>query len=224
MKSEAEIIEEIIDIGKRIYDRGMVAANDGNISVRLNSHEILCTPTGVSKGFMTREMICKINEKGEVIEAKEPFRPSSEMKMHLRVYEKRPDIFAVVHAHPPYATSFAVQGMALTEPITAEAVISLGSVPLAAYGTPSTGEIPDAIEEHLYDHEAMLLEHHGALTYGFDLTEAYYRMESLEFYADLLFKTRLMGGPRVLDKEKVERLLRMKKAQKENIKDRPDKG
>ena len=145
MVNEYEIKKQICDIGRRIYSRNMVAANDGNISVKLNDNEFLCTPTGVSKGFMTPEYICKVDREGNVIQANPGFKPSSEIKMHMRVYEKRPDVGSVVHAHPIYATSFAIAGIALTQPIMPEAVISLGCVPIAEYGTPSTMEIPEAM-------------------------------------------------------------------------------
>jgi len=211
MQNEFEIKKQIIDIGKRIYNRNMVAANDGNISVKLNDHEFLCTPTGVSKGFMTPEMICKVNEKGEVIQATAPYRPSSEIKMHMRVYEKRPDVGAVVHAHPTFATAFAIAGIPLTQPIMPEAVISLGCVPIAKYGTPSTNEIPDAVEEYLPYFDAVLLESHGALSYSVDLTQAYYKMESLEFYAELLYKSRALGGPKEFDQNTVEKLYEIRR-------------
>ena len=145
MATEYEIKKQICEIGKRIYNRGMVASNDGNISVKLNANEVLCTPTGVSKGFMTPEYICKVDAKGNVLQAYEGFKPSSEIKMHMRVYKERPDVNSVVHAHPVYATSFAIAGIPLTEPIMPEAVIALGCVPIAEYGTPSTEEIPDAV-------------------------------------------------------------------------------
>ena len=147
--NEQAIKEMICDVGRRMYNRNMVAANDGNISVKLNDNTILCTPTGVSKGFMTPEYICKIDERGNLLFANEGFKPSSEMKMHLRVYEKRPDIKAVVHAHPAYATSFAIAGIPLDQPIMSEAVLTLGSVPIADYATPSTMELPDNIEKYL---------------------------------------------------------------------------
>ncbi len=134
MQNEYELKKLICDIGKRIYDRNMVAANDGNISVKLNDNEFLCTPTGVSKGFMTPDYICKVDAQGNVIQANKGFRPSSEIKMHMRVYQKRPDVGAVVHAHPTFATSFAIAGIPLTQPIMPEAVIALGCVPIAEYG------------------------------------------------------------------------------------------
>ena len=211
MVSEYEIKKQMCDIGKRIYDRNMVAANDGNISVKISDNEILCTPTGVSKGFMTPEYICKVNRKGEVIQANAGFRPSSEIKMHMRVYEKRPDVGAVVHAHPTFATSFAIAGIPLNQPIMPEAVIALGCVPIAEYGTPSTTEIPDNLEKYLPYFDAVLLENHGALTWSGDLLSAYLKMESLEFYAELLYKSRMLGGPKEFDQEQIKKLYEIRK-------------
>ncbi len=206
MKSEHEIKEEMCAIGKRVYDRGMVASNDGNFSVRLNEHEYLCTPTGVSKGFMTPEFICKVDGDGNVLEANEGFRPSSEIKMHLRIYQKREDVHAVVHAHPMYATTFAIAGQPLMDPIMPEAVIFLGGVPLARYGTPGTVEVPDSVEPFLDRYDAVLLENHGALTYSDTLLNAYHKMESVEFYARLLYQTKMIGGPQILSPDRVEQL------------------
>ena len=206
MVSEFEIKKQICDIGKRIYNRGMVAANDGNISVKISDNEFLCTPTGVSKGFMTPEYICKVDAEGNVIQANGNFKPSSEIKMHMRVYKERPDVQSVVHAHPIYATSFAIAGIPLTQPIMPEAVIALGCVPIAEYGTPSTNEIPDAVEKYLPYFDAVLLANHGALTYSDSLLSAYHKMESLEFYAELLFKAKQLGGPKELTVPQVERL------------------
>ncbi len=211
MVSEYEIKKEICEIGKRIYNRGMVAANDGNISVKLNDNEFLCTPTGVSKGFMTPDYICKVDKDGNVLQANGNFKPSSEIKMHMRVYAQRPDVNSVVHAHPTYATSFAIAGIPLTQPIMPEAVIALGCVPIAEYGTPSTMEIPDAVEKYLQHYDAVLLENHGALAYSDSLLAAYHKMESLEFYAELLFKSRLLGGPKELSQSQVERLYEIRR-------------
>ena len=206
MVSEYEIKKQICDIGRRIYDKGMVASNDGNISVKLNDNEFLCTPTGVSKGFMTPEYICKVDAEGNVIQANKGFKPSSEIKMHMRVYKHRPDVQAVVHAHPMYATAFAIAGIPLTQPIMPEAVITLGCVPIAEYGTPSTNEIPDAVEKYLPYFDAVLLENHGALAYSDSLLSAYHKMESLEFYAQLLTISKQLGGPKELSREQVETL------------------
>ena len=205
--NENEIKQQICDIGKRIYNKNMVAANDGNISVKIDDNVFLCTPTGVSKGFMTPDYICKVDENGNVIEANEGFRPSSEIKMHMRVYAKRPDVGAVVHAHPNFATSFAIAGRPLSKPIMPEAVISLGCVPLAPYGTPSTPQIPDSIEPYLNDFDSVLLENHGALTWSADLLSAYMKMESLEFYAELLYKSTVIGEPTEFTKEQIAELV-----------------
>lgn len=211
MVSEYEIKKQICDIGKRIYDRGMVAANDGNISVKISDNEFLCTPTGVSKGFMTPEYICKVDANGNVIQANGSFKPSSEIKMHMRVYKERPDVKSVVHAHPVFATSFAIAGIPLTQPIMPEAVIALGCVPIAEYGTPSTEEIPNAVSKYLQYYDAVLLENHGALSYSDSLLAAYHKMESLEFYAQLLFYAKQLGGPKELSDAQVKRLYEIRK-------------
>lgn len=203
--TEQEIRQKICEVGVRMYQRNMIAANDGNISVKVSDNEYICTPTMVSKGFMTPDMLCKVNGKGEVIEDN-GYRPSSEIKMHMRVYEKRPDVGSVVHAHPIYATSFAIVGRPLKKPILPEAVISLGWVPLAKYGTPGTYEIPDACEEYLQDFDAVLLENHGALTYSTDLNSAFMKMETLEFYAQLLYQAEMLGGPQTFDEKELETL------------------
>lgn len=211
MTSEYEIKKEICEIGRRIYNRGMVAANDGNISVKLNDNEFLCTPTGVSKGFMTPEYICKVDRDGNVIQANGNFKPSSEIKMHMRVYKERPDVMSVVHAHPMYATGFAIAGIPLTQPIMPEAVITLGCVPIAEYGTPSTDEIPDAVSKYLPYYDAVLLENHGALTFADSLLSAYHKMESVEFYANLLFISKQLGGPQELSEAQVQRLYEIRR-------------
>ncbi len=211
MLNEYEIKKEMCEIGRRVYNRGMVAANDGNFSVKLNDNEFLCTPTGVSKGFMTPEYICKVDAEGKVIQANKDFKPSSEIKMHMRVYKERPDVQAVVHAHPLYATSFAIAGIPLTQPIMPEAVISLGCVPIAEYGTPSTNEIPDAVSKYLQYYDAVLLENHGALAYSDSLLNAYHKMESVEFYARLLYQSKVLGGPKELSPAQVERLYEIRR-------------
>ena len=211
MVNEQEIRSQICEIGKRIYNRNMAAANDGNISVKLGDGEWICTPTGVSKGFMTPDTLCKVDAKGEVIKASGNYRPSSEIKMHMRIYEKRGDVNAVVHAHPAYATSFAIAGIPLTQPIMPEAVIMLGCVPIVEYGTPSTMEIPDKVEKYLEHYDAVLLESHGALTWGRDVLTAYHLMESLEFYAELLYRAKILGGPKELSADQVKRLYELRK-------------
>lgn len=211
MMSEYEVRKQMCDIGERVYARGMVAANDGNFSVKLNSNEILCTPTGVSKGFMTPSMICKVDAKGNVISTDGKHQPSSEVKMHLRVYEERPDVNAVVHAHPMYATAHAIAGIPLTKQIMPESTIFLGEIPIAKYGLPSTPEIPDSLEPFLQTHDAVLLENHGALAWGSDLMTAYFKLEGLEFYAQLCYTTEMLGGAKELPEYEVERLVDLRR-------------
>ncbi len=205
-RSEDSIREQICEIGRRIYDRRMVAANDGNISVRISDHVFLCTPTGVSKGFMTPESICRVDEKGKLIDTGSSYRPSSEIKMHMRVYANRPDVGAVIHTHSTYATCFAVEGCPLNRPIMSEAVVSLGCVPLAPFATPSTNEVPESIEPYLNDFDSVLLENHGVLVWAEDLDLAWMKMESVEFYAELLYKSRPSGGAREFTKEEIDKL------------------
>ncbi|MGG1678594.1 class II aldolase/adducin family protein [Neobacillus sp. NRS-1170] len=208
MKIEIKHKKQICEIGKRIYDKGFVAANDGNISIRLCQNEFLITPTGVSKGFMTPDMIIKVDGEGNVLEG--DYRPTSEMKMHLLVYQERPDINAVVHVHPPYATAFAIAGVPLNQAIMPESVVYLGTIPVAEYGTPSTSEVPDAVKKYVPQHQGVLLENHGALTWGRDLEHAYFLMESLEFTAKINWIAKQMSGDRELSKEHVQTLVDMK--------------
>lgn len=209
MKSDYEIKKEICEIGKRIYNKGFVAANDGNITVKVKDNEFWATPTGVSKGYMTPDMLIKVNAEGKVLEG--TWKPSSELRMHLRVYRERPDVGAVVHAHPPTATGFAIAGIPLDKYTMPEAIIFLGSVPIAEYGTPSTDEIPDAISKYLQNHDAVLLENHGALTVGHDLLSAYFKMETLEFFAKISLVARQLGGEKELNCNQVEKLMEIRK-------------
>lgn len=211
MQTELEIKEQMCDIGRRIYNREMVAANDGNISVKLNDHEYLVTPTGISKGFMTPECICKVDENGNVLEAHGKYKPSTEIKLHMHVYRNRPDVQSVVHAHPLYATTYAIAGRALTEPLMPEAVVALGAVPLAEYATPGTPGVSESVTPYLQKYDAVLLANHGALTYADSLLEAYYKMEAVEFYARLLWQTEQIGGPKLLTDEQVEDLYELRR-------------
>lgn len=214
MASAFEIKKEMCDIGRRIYQNGFVAANDGNFSVKVNDNEFYCTPTGVSKGFMTPDMILKVDGKGNLLEPNAKYRPSSEFKMHLGVYRNRSDVGAVVHAHPPVATAHAVCGKSLNTMIMPEVIIFLGEVPLTDYGTPSTEEIPDAIEGAIQNHDAVLLENHGALSVGINLTQAYFRMETLEYWAKINLYTQQLGGRQELSDAQVSRLLEIRQQMK----------
>ncbi|MFC4386990.1 class II aldolase/adducin family protein [Gracilibacillus marinus] len=207
--SDFEAKKLICDIGKRVYNKNFVAANDGNISVRVGPDTIWTTPTGVSKGFMTPDMMVKMNLDGKILAGNR--KPSSEVKMHLRVYKESEETNAVVHAHPPVATSYAIAGISLEKPVSPEAVVLLGRVPVAPYATPSTEEVPDSITPFIKDHHAVLLANHGALTWGRDLIEAYYRMESLEHYALMLtYSTNILNKANELNCNQISDLIELR--------------
>lgn len=208
---EMQLREQICDVCHKMWQLGWVAANDGNVSAKLEDGTFLATPTGMSKSFITPEKLVHIDKTGKILDALEGYRPSSEIKMHLRCYEEREDVGAVLHAHPPVATGFAVANIPLDDYSMIETVIALGSIPVTPYGTPSTQEVPDAIAPYLPEHDAMLLQNHGALTVGADMITAYYRMETLELFAKISLNARLLGGAQELSKENIDRLISMRK-------------
>ena len=210
MTNEWELKKLFVELGRRIWERNYVAANDGNMTIRLNDKEILTTPTGISKGFMTTDMIIKVDYDGKVISGNPKYRPSSEVLMHIDVYRERPDINAVVHAHPPFATSFAVAGIPLDKCVLPEAIIIIGAVPIAKYGLPSTDELPDNIRPHIKNNDVILLENHGALTLGTDLLSAYHRMETLEHTANIVTKSIQLGNLGVLPENERDRLMTLR--------------
>ncbi len=203
--TDKEAKDQIVDIGRKLYERGYVVSNDGNITVKVSENEVWCTPTGVSKGFMTPEMMTKLDLDGNIIE-EGAARPSSEVKMHLRVYKENPIVKAVVHAHPIYATTFASAGVALGEPTLTEALMQLGSVPVAKYAKPGVEEVPESIAPFCKDFNAVLLSNHGALTWGVNLGEAFDRMEVLEDFAHVTFNLHMLGKARFLSSEQIEGL------------------
>lgn len=212
VRDESALREAICDIGRRMYGREMGAANDGNISVRLDDDRLLCTPSGVSKGFMTPAQLCVVDRAGKLVDTRsDGLAPSSEIKMHLRVYDRRDDVAAVVHGHPLYATASAVCGRALDRQIMPEATVLLGEVPLVRFALPSTEELPDSITPYLANHDALLLANHGALAYGVDLQSAYFKLEALEYYAKMLFLTEQMGGANEFDADTLERLVDLRR-------------
>lgn len=188
----AVIKSQICDVCNKMWQKGWVAGNDGNVSVRLGEDRYLCTPTGISKSFITPDKLLMIDGQGAIIEGADGYRPSSEIKMHLRVYQERADVNGVVHAHPPVATAFALAQMPLDNYSLIENAIIIGSVPITPFGTPSTDEVPNAIAPYLAEHDVLLLENHGALTVGSDVITAFYRMETLELVANTTFHARLL--------------------------------
>ena len=209
MVSSFEIKKEICEVGHKIYAEGFVAANDGNISVKVSGNEYYCTPTGVSKGDLTPDMIIRIDGKGNKIEGR--LNPSSEIKMHLRVYQERPDVNAVVHAHPPVATAFTVAGVPLDKYILPEAVLTIGFVPTCEYGTPSTMEIPDSLMPYIQNHDAFLLKNHGALTVGNTLKKAFFTMEEVEFNAKICKYAMELGKVEEIPCDQLEKLMELRK-------------
>lgn len=202
-----QIKEQICDVCHKMWQLGWVAANDGNVSVKMDDGTWWITPSGISKSFITPDKLIRINGKMEVVEGPSGFKPSSEMKMHMRCYEVRDDVGAVVHAHPPTATGYAVANIPLDQYSMIETVIAIGSIPVTPYGTPSTYEVPDAIAPYLPEHDVLLLQNHGALTVGADLITAYYRMETLELYAKISLTAHLLGGAKEIERPKIDQLL-----------------
>ncbi len=205
---ENEIREHICRVGQLLYDKNFVAANDGNISVRLDEQRVLITPTGVSKGGMTPQSLVVIDMAGNVIAGDSV--PSSEGKMHLAIYRHRPDVNAVVHAHPPRATAFAVVRKPIVKPIVAETFVSVGEVPVAPYSLTGTQQVVEAIEPYLKDYNALLLANHGLVTWGKDLKQAFFRHESVEHYAKIMMYSMQIGEPIELDEAQVADLIKLR--------------
>jgi L-fuculose-phosphate aldolase len=208
MKSEHEHKLEIVEIGRRLYDRGYIAAGDGNISVRLEDG-ILTTPRSVCKGFLKPEMLVKVSLDGKrKLDGK--YDASTELPMHMLIYEERSDIRAVVHAHPPCGTGYAAAGLALDKALISEVILTLGCIPLAAYGTPSTEELTESMRPLLKHHDALLMANHGAVAYGQTLDAAYGRMETLEHFARISLVAKLLGRERELSGEEIGKLVELR--------------
>lgn len=208
MKTEQQHRVEIVRFGKLLHQAGLVAATDGNLSVRMSDGNILCTPTLMSKGLMEPEDLVIVDRQGRKLSGTRGV--SSEIAMHLLIYGKRPDIGAVVHAHPPTATGYAAAGMALDRAICAELIVTLGSVPLANYETPGTPELAEALSPLVADHEAILMANHGVVTYGADLLNAYMNMETVEHFAKIALVTHLLGKQQSLSDQHVDKLREMR--------------
>lgn len=202
--TEKEHRQNIVEIGRLVYQKGWVAANDGNISVRLDEHSILATPTGVSKGMMQADDLIVCDLAGNKIAGRR--ERTSEIAMHTTIYGLRPDIQAVVHAHPPVSTGFAVAGRPLNMALLPEVVIGLGCVPLADYGLPGTPELTAGMIPYIPRYDAILMANHGAVCYGEDVYKAFFKMETLEHFARISLVAELLGGPNVLPRVEVDKL------------------
>jgi L-fuculose-phosphate aldolase len=205
MPSERKHREEIVRYGRMLHDRGFVAAMDGNLSVRLRQDRILVTPTCLSKGAMRPADMVVVDAEGQQVAGRR--NVTSEIGMHLLIYRLRPDVSAIVHAHPPTATGFAAAGMALTEPLVCEVVMGLGCIPLARYGTPGTSELAQTLEPYVPGYDAILMSNHGVVTYGDTLEHAYMKMETVEHFAQIALVTHLLGRQQPLKQVEIEKLL-----------------
>lgn len=204
VKSDDEHRREVCTVGQWIHQKGYIASTDGNISVRLDPRRILTSPTGMSKGLMQPDDLVVVDSEGKKIHGRR--NASSEIAMHLLIYRHRPDVHAVVHAHPPVATGYAAAGLPLNQALISEVVLALGCVPLASYGTPGTPELSDALAPLVPDYDAILMANHGVVTYGDDLLRAYFRMETVEHFARISLVTHLLGRQTLLSREEVEKL------------------
>lgn len=194
---------DIVEVGRRLYARGLIGGNEGNVSIR-RGDTLLVTPAGVCKGFLTPEMIVRTDLEGR---PQGGGKASTEILMHTAVYRRRADVFAVVHAHPPTATGFAAAGIPLDRPLIAEAVVTLGAVPIIPYGQPSTSELAKNVGEAICNAHALLMANHGAITVGDSIYRAWERMETVEQLAKVALVTRILGQDRLLSGAAVEGLL-----------------
>ena len=210
MPSEQQLRYEIVRLGRMMHERGFTAACDGNLSCRLDERRMLLTPSGLCKGMLEAEDLVVADLSGHKLEGRHGV--SSETAMHVLIYRVRPDVNAVVHAHPPTATGFAVAGIAMDAPVLAEMLVSLGSVPVAPYGTPGTPELAAALEPHVAEHDAVLMANHGVVCCGPDLVRAYLCMELVEHAAKLLLVARQLGGAQELNPEETAKLRRQRDA------------
>jgi L-fuculose-phosphate aldolase len=221
-KTEQQLREDIVQVGRLMFDKGWIAANDGNITIRLDDERLLATPTGVSKGMMQPEdmIVCNIN--GDKLCGER--QCTSEMGMHLTIYAHRPDIRAVVHAHPPVATGFATAGRALNLALLPEVVISLGSVPLADYGLPGTPALTEGMLPYIAKYDAMLMANHGAVAYGEEVMHAFWKMETVEHFARITLVAELLGGAKALPRVEVQKLFDSRTRYKVQSKNRFEPG
>src|SRR3984893_8358221 len=200
---------EICSVGQLLYDRSYVVSSDGNVSVLLDDGRGVATPTMTCKGRMTEDSLAITDIEGKPLSDR---RASSELAMHLLIYRERPDVKAVCHAHPPHGTAFAVAGLPIDQPILSEVILTLGCVPLAEYGTPSTVELTDAMRPLVKHHNALLMANHGAVAYGSDLWQAFDRLETLEHTAKIAILSRILGGSRNLSPDAIEKLINVREA------------
>lgn len=203
-KTERELRDDIVEVGRLVFQKGWVAANDGNISYRLDEGRVLCTPTMICKGMMKPDDLIIVDLQGNKLEGRR--ERTSEIMMHLTIYGLRPDVRSVVHAHPPVSTGYATAGRSLNQALLPEVIIGLGCVPLAAYGLPGTPALTDPMLPLIPKYNALLLANHGAVAYGEDVFQAFFRMETVEHFARISFVAEMLGGPILLPRQEVDKL------------------
>jgi L-fuculose-phosphate aldolase len=200
--TEFQLKQAIVRVAKRLDEKGILTSTDGNLSARLADGGTLITPSGSCKGQLEAEKIVRLFRDGSVRSG----RPSSEIALHRMIYARRPDVQAIVHAHPPYATAYAVAGMPLDQPILSEAILTLGRVPVASYAMPTAEELARSVEPLVEQHDAVLLRFHGAICFARDIEQAGYLMETLEHVARIDFIRRALGSNELIPAHEVARL------------------
>jgi L-fuculose-phosphate aldolase len=206
--TEHELRQEMVRVGRLMWERGYVASTDGNLSARLGRDRLLVTPSGLSKGFLSTAELVVMRIDGQLVAryGGREQKPSSEIAMHLEVYRQRSDVRAIAHAHPPLATAFSIAGVSLARCVIPEVVVTLGGIPTTGYATPGTGEVPESIAQAIRDYDAIILAHHGSLTLGRSLWEAYLRLEKVEHTAKITLTAHRLGQVNTLSSDQVAKL------------------
>ena len=205
VKTQRDLRQDMVEVGRLVWQKGWVAANDGNITIRLDQDRVMCTPTGVSKGMMHPEDMIIVDMQGRKLKGRK--ESTTEISMHLAIYSLRPDVNAIVHAHPPVTTGFATAGRGLNLALLPEVIIGLGCVPLVDYGLPGTQELIEPMLPMIPKYDALIMRNHGAVCYGEDVYKAFFRMETVEHLARITLVAELLGGPKVLPKDEVQKLV-----------------
>ncbi len=205
--SETELRSQMVQLAKLMHQREYISSIDGNLSSRLSPNQLLTTPSGVNKGLMSKDDLVVVNMEGKTLRGKG--QPSSELRMHLMIYKERPDVMAIVHAHPPVTVAFSLAGISLAQCLLPEVVFTLGSIPTVGYATPTTEKVPEVMKEPIRHYNALILERHGTVTVGKNLMQAYNRLETVEHTAKATFTARQMGQVAPLPAQEVNRLIEM---------------
>jgi L-fuculose-phosphate aldolase len=208
MKSEFQHRKDLVEIGKRIHQKGWISSTDGNFSVKIGDGKILTTPTGIHKGFMSEDDLILVDMEGKKISGTR--NPSSEIALHLACYRQRPDVNAVIHAHPTLCVAFSLAGIQLAQCLLPEVVFTLGTIPTADYAAPTTDAVPKSIEKSIKEYDAVILERHGSVTVGKTIFDAYNTLERMEHVAEITYHARALGNPRPLSKVQVDELLKIR--------------